>query len=147
LLLTEDSRASLGNMQAAMLEDLISARRLPRDPRGGAAGASVARRVAAQIMKTRWPLEDMRGTDGRRRAGESKRRNLAWSPPSTKISPAGARLLPGGWPSMPKIVWLRADAGGQVHLDLVWSGQAVSTEALAGWETDPIRVGSARSVC
>jgi DNA polymerase-3 subunit epsilon len=30
----------------------------------------------------------------------------------------------------------------RAHLDLVWSGQAISTEALASWETDPIRVGS-----
>jgi DNA polymerase-3 subunit epsilon len=42
-----------------------------------------------------------------------------------------------------KLVRLRlTPADKRAHLDLVWSGQAISTEALASWETDPIRVGS-----
>ena len=40
-------------------------------------------------------------------------------------------------------MWLRlTPADKRAHLDLVWSGQAISTETLASWETDPIRVGS-----
>ena len=42
-----------------------------------------------------------------------------------------------------RLVTLRlARAGARAQLDLVWSGPAMSTETVVGWETDPIRVGA-----
>ncbi len=165
--LTEDSRASLGNMQAAV--------EVLEDPDLGASMRERFHRViheevhamsgrlrtlaaqAAQQMKTRWPLEDMRGTDfvaaAQRRieAAQSLRMESAevdetlWLKVDSFSLLQALAYLTGRLAEEYdiKIVWLRlTPAAKRAHLDLVWSGQAVSTEALAGWETDPIRVGS-----
>ncbi len=112
---------------------------------------------AAQQMKTRWPLEDMRGTDlvaaARRRieAARGLRTDSAevddvlWLKVDSFSLLQALAYLAGRLAEEYdiKIVWLRlTPADKRAHLDLVWSGQAVSTEALASWETDPIRVGS-----
>ena len=164
--LTERSRSSLANMQAAldMLEypDLESVMRdrflgVIRDETG-----AMSRRIqdlaasSTEGLKTRWPMEDMLGSDlvaaALRRIEQAHR-------------------VPGGAPDVDAALWLRVDsfsllqvlvyltgrlvdefevrhfelrlsaAGERAHLDLVWSGQVMSTETVMSWEMDPMKVG------
>ena len=165
--LTEDSRASLGNMQAAVevLEDpeLDASMRerfhrvIHEEVHAMSGRIRTLAAQAAQQMKTRWPLEDMRGTDlvaaAQRRieAAQGLRMDSAevdetlWLKVDSFSLLQALAYLAGRLAEEYdiKIVWLRlTPADKRAHLDLVWSGQAVSTEALASWETDPIRVGS-----
>ena len=165
--LTEDSRASLGNMQAAVevLEDpeLDASMRerfhrvIHEEVHAMSGRIRTLAAQAAQQMKTRWPLEDMRGTDlvaaAQRRieAAQGLRMESAevdetlWLKVDSFSLLQALAYLAGRLAEEYdiKIVWLRlTPADKRAHLDLVWSGQAVSTEALASWETDPIRVGS-----
>ena len=165
--LTEDSRASLGNMQAAVevLEDPeldVSMREsfhrvIHEEVHAMSGRIRTLAAQAARLMKTRWPLEDMRGTDlvaaARRRieAARGLRTDSAevddvlWLKVDSFSLLQALAYLAGRLAEEYdiKIVWLRlTPADKRAHLDLVWSGQAVSTEALASWETDPIRVGS-----
>jgi DNA polymerase-3 subunit epsilon len=165
--LTEDSRASLGNMQAAVevLEDpeLDASMRerfhhvIHEEVHAMSGRLRTLAAQDAQQMKTRWPLEDMRGTDlvaaARRRieAARGLRTESAdvvdtlWLKVDSFSLLQALAYLAGRLADEYniKIVWLRlTPADNRAHLDLVWSGQAVSTEALASWETDPIRVGS-----
>jgi len=112
---------------------------------------------AAQQIKTRWPLEDMLGTDlitaaqrrieaaGELRAATAEVDDALWLKIDSFSMMQALAYLAGRLAEEYdiKIVWLRlSPADRRAHLDLVWSGQAISTEALASWETDPIRVGS-----
>lgn len=164
--LTEGSRASLGTLQAAveMLDypDLDSPTRerflgVVRDEvRAMAARLQQASGEATQSMKTRWPLEDMLGAD---LASAAARRIEAL---------AGCRVATS---EVDPSVWLRVDsfsllqalvylagrvvdefglrmvrlrlqpAGERAQLDLVWTGQPLSTETVMSWETDAMRIG------
>ena len=183
---TEGTRASLGNLQAAveMLEmpDLEPAMRerfqaVVRDEVQG-----MGRRVqdlaarGAQELRTRWPLEDMLGADfvsaaQRRLEGLGLRVSVhevdasLWLKVDSfslllalaslaqrladeyevklvelRLAPAGGgREAAGGSAPSP------AGHGARAHLDLLWLGQAMSTETVMGWETEPMRIGSESS--
>jgi DNA polymerase III subunit epsilon len=165
--LTEGSRASLGNLQAAVemldFEDLDAATRerfhgVIRDEVG-----AMSRRIqelashTAQTMKTRWPLEDMLGADlvaaaarrieaqcGCRVAMHEVDAALwlkvdSFSLLQALVYLAGRLVDEYGL----KMVQLRlAEASGRARLDLAWIGQAMSTETVMGWETDAMRIGT-----
>ena len=165
--LTEGSRASLGNMQAAVevLDDpeLDASMRerfhgvIREEVHAMSARIRTLAAQAAQQIKTRWPLEDMLGTDlitaaqrrieaaGELRAATAEVDDALWLKIDSFSMMQALAYLAGRLAEEYdiKIVWLRlSPADRRAHLDLVWSGQAISTEALASWETDPIRVGS-----
>jgi DNA polymerase III subunit epsilon len=164
--LTEGSRASLGNLQAAVemldYEDVDAATRerfhgVIRDEVG-----AMSRRIqalashTAQTMKTRWPLEDMLGADliaaacrrieaqhGCRAAAVDVDAALWLRVDSFSLLQAlvylAGRLVDE---YEIKLVQLRlGEAGGRARLDLAWVGQAMSTETVMSWETDAIRSG------
>jgi len=165
--LTESSRASLGNLQAAveLLEDpdLDAATRerfqaVVRDE-----AAAMARRIqelashTTQTLKTRWPLEDMLGADLvaaalRRiessagcRADTAEVDGTLWLKVDSFSLIQALAYLAGRLVEDYdiKLVQLRLQgAGARAQLDLVWVGQAMSTETVMSWETDPIRVGA-----
>ena len=165
--LTEGSRASLANIQAAVdmlgFDDLPPAMRerflgVVREEVGalGARVSTLAQR-SAQRLKTRWPLEDMLGAD---------------------LCAAAQRQLTAqcGCPvtldSIDPVLWLQVDsytllqalsylgtrlvdefavralqlrlghAGAHAQLDLVWAGQAMSNETVMSWEMDAMRFGT-----
>ncbi len=164
--LTEGSRSSLANLQAAldMLEfpDLDAAMRerflgVIRDETG-----AMSRRIqdlvktSTEGLKTRWPMEDMLGAD--LVAAAARRIELA----------DGLRC---GTADLDASLWLRVDsfsllqalvylagrlkdefgirhvdlrlsaADERAHLDLIWSGQVMSTETVMSWEMDPMKIG------
>ena len=165
--LTEGSRASLANIQAAVdmlgFDDLQPAMRerflgVVREEVGalGRRVSDLAQR-SAQRLKTRWPLEDMRGAD----LAAAAQRQL------------GARCgCPATLDGVDDSLWLKVDsytllqaltylgtrlvdefavralqlrlarAGAHAQLDLVWSGQAMSNETVMSWEMDAMRFGS-----
>jgi DNA polymerase III subunit epsilon len=114
-------------------------------------------RDSAQTMKTRWPLEDMRGDDllaaavrrietvcACRAAADTAPAQLWLSVDSYSLLQALVSLagrLADEYDV--KLVRLRI-ARGNTHaqLDLVWQGPAMSTETVIGWETEPMRVGA-----
>ena len=165
--LTEGSRASLGNLQAAVemleLPDLEATmrerfQRVVRDE----VATMIARvqTLAADLlagMKTRWPMEDMRGTD---LVAAALRRIEALGAVQVSAADVDAQL------------WLRVDsysllqalaylagrlvdeyevrrlqlrlraAGERAQLDLVWVGVGLSTETVMNWQMDAMRSGA-----
>ena len=165
--LTESSRASLGNLQAAveLLEepdlDAPTRERFQAVVRDEA--AAMARRIqelsshTTQTLKTRWPLEDMLGADlvaaalrrieataGCRTAADEVDGALWLKVDSFSLIQALAYLAGRLVDEYGiKLIQLRLQpAGARAQLDLVWIGQAMSTETVMGWETDAIRVGA-----
>jgi len=166
--LTEGSRASLGNLQAAVemldFDDLDAPTRerflgVIRDEVG-----TMSRRIqqldshTAQTLKTRWPLEDMLGTDlvaaaCRRieaehgcRAAPAEVDAALWLRVDSFSLLQALVYLAGRLAEEyeVKLVQLRlARADGRARLDLVWSGPSMSTETVIGWENDPMRSGDA----
>jgi DNA polymerase-3 subunit epsilon len=165
--LTEGSRASLGNMQAAieMLDytDLEPAMRerfhgVIRDEVG--AMSQRIRTLAddtAQGMKARWPLEDMLGADlvsaGLRRieaiagvrAAAAEVDAALWLKVDSFSLLQAVTYLAGRLADEYeiKLIQLRLQPApnARAHLDLIWTGQAMSTETVMGWETDAMKVG------
>ena len=165
--LTEGSRASLGNLQVALdmleLPDLDPAMRarfqaVLRDE----VSAMTARlqTLASEVLtalKTRWPMEDMRGSD---LVAAAVRRIEALGSVQVSASAVDAQL------------WLRVDsfsllqaleclagrlvdeydvralqlrlaaAGTRAQLDLVWVGQSLSTETVMSWQMDAMGSGA-----
>ena len=167
--LGEGSRASLGNVQAALemldFPDLDAATRerfmaVVRDEvRSMSTRLQDLARHSTQTMKTRWPLEDMLATDladaacrrieaawGCRAAVDAVDQSLWLQVDSYSLIQALAslagRLVED---AQTRVVRLRiARHDGHARLDLVWQGPSMSTETVIGWETDPMRVGSER---
>jgi DNA polymerase III subunit epsilon len=165
--LTETSRASIGNLRAAveLLDDpgLDAATRerfqaVVRDE-----VASMSQRFSqladrtAQKVKTRWPLEDMRGADlvaatlrrieqqhGCRTAASEVDASLwlkvdSFSLMGALVHLAGRLVEEHGV----KLIQIRLQpADGRAQLDLAWIGPGMSTETVMSWETDPIGTGS-----
>ncbi len=177
--LGEGSRASLGNIQAALemldFPDLDAPTRerflgVVREEVGAmSARVQTLARDSVQTMKTRWPLEDMRGDDllaaacRRIEAACSCRASAEPAPADLWLSVDSYSLLQA-LASLAarladeyevKLVRLRlarhegegtdtpsaAAASQHARLDLVWQGPAMSTETVIGWETEPMRVG------
>ncbi len=167
--LTEGSRAALANMQAAidMLDypDLEPAMRerfmaVVRDE-ARAMGQRIANveASAADGLKSRWPLEDMLGADlvnaalrriesvtGLRGSPLEVDESLWLKVESFSLLQALAYLagrLADEFEVRTVQLRLGPASGGQgkAQLDLVWSGQAMSTETVMSWEMDPMKVG------
>ncbi|MBK8105583.1 MAG: DNA polymerase III subunit epsilon [Betaproteobacteria bacterium] len=165
--LTEGSRASLGNLQAAVevldepgLDEATRERFLAvvRDE-----AQAMARRIqemaarSTQEVKTRWPLEDMLGAD---LVAAALRRIEAVCGVRTGTQEVDATL----WLKVDSFALLQALAylgrrlvdefevraltlrlqpsSGRAQLDLIWSGQAMSTETVMSWESEPMRFGT-----
>jgi DNA polymerase-3 subunit epsilon len=169
---TEESRGSLANLQAAveMLDDaeLEPAMRerflgVVRDET-----RAMARRIndlaaqSAQGLATRWPLEEMLGADFVQAA---QVRITALSKARCTVGDADATL----WLKLDSFSLLQALAylalrlsdeydistlqlrltaaeGNRARLDLVWSGQVMSTETVMNWEMDAISTGAETSL-
>jgi len=169
--LGEGSRASLGNVQAAleMLDypDVDAATRerfmgVVRDEvRAMSARVQALAANSAQTMKTRWPLEDMRADDllaaacrrieasvpDCRASVEQVDPDLWLQVDSYSLLQALASLatrLAGEYDvTLVRLRLTRDEKADAAHarLDLVWQGPAMSTETVIGWETEPMRVG------
>ena len=164
--MTEGSRASLGNMQAAleMLDypdlDAETRERFLRVIRDEvrALGERVATLAAQRAggLQTRWPLEEMRGADLVAAARARIETRLGLRAAELEVD-AGLWLRVDSFSLLQALlsladrlsgemavrtVWLRLErAAPRAHLDLVWSGQGVSTETVMNWEIDAMRIG------
>jgi DNA polymerase-3 subunit epsilon len=127
---------------------------------------ALSRRIGAleagstDSLKTRWPLEDMLGTD--LVAAAQKRIETVTTLPASAAELDGALWLKVESFSLlqalvsltgrladefeVRFVQLRLQPAvgspGKAWLDLIWSGQAMSTETVMSWEMDPMKVGS-----
>ena len=165
--LTERSRSSLANMQAAVdmlslpdLEPVMQERFLSvvRDE-----VSVMSKRVAdlaqqsAQGLKTRWPMEEMLGTDlllaAQRRMETQCERTVSLDQVDASVwlrvdsftliqalSYLATRLVDEF-----EIKFLRLrlqTVQGRAQLDLIWTGQAMSTETVMSWEMESMRFGA-----
>jgi DNA polymerase-3 subunit epsilon len=168
LSLTEGSRAALANMQAAI--DMLAYPDLEPAMRERFMGvvreetASLSQRVAAlesgstTSLKTRWPLEDMLGSDLVTAAARRIEVVTGLSATATEVD-AALWLKVESFSLLQVLVYLAgrlkdefavkfvqlrlspASSAGKAQLDLVWSGQAMSTETVMSWEMDAMRTG------
>lgn len=167
--LTEGSRGSLANLQAAaeMLDDdglpAAMRERFVRVIRDEA--QAMGRRLndlamqSAAGLATRWPLEEMLGADfvqaARQRieavdglrAGTLELDEALWLKLDSfaLMQAIGylAQRLRDEFGIATVQLRLQATAGARVHLDLVWAGQPLSTETVMSWEMDPIATTTA----
>jgi DNA polymerase-3 subunit epsilon len=163
--LTEGNRASLANVRAAadmlefedLTEDLRTRfRKVVRDEvQAMSQRLDSTATEFADSLKARWPLEEMLGAD---LIAAAQRRI------ETRIG------LPTKLEEVDESLWIKVDsfsliqaitylasrlsdefevrevrfrlsaAGRLVHLDLIWSGQAMSTETVMSWELEPMKV-------
>jgi DNA polymerase-3 subunit epsilon len=164
--LTEGSRASLGNLQAAVEllddDDLDAATRerfhgVIRDEVG-----AMSRRIqelashTAQTIKTRWPLEEMLGADLVAAAARRIEAQCGCRVSTSEVD-ASLWLKVDSFSLLQALVYLAgrlvdeyelksvqlrlAEASGRARLDLAWIGPTMSTEIVMGWETDAMRIG------
>ncbi|WP_426147961.1 exonuclease domain-containing protein [Polaromonas sp. DSR2-3-2] len=165
--LTEGSRSSLANMQAAVdmlgyadLEPEMRERflRVVREEVSAMSGriTDLVQR-STQGLKTRWPLEEMLGTDfvtaAQRQIESHCQRGVAvegadatlWLKVESftllqVLTYLASRLVDE---FDVKFLQLRLQQVGQrAQLDLIWSGQVMSTETVMTWEMDPMRFGT-----
>jgi DNA polymerase-3 subunit epsilon len=168
--LTEGSRSALANMQAAI--DMLDSPALEPAMRERFLGVirdetrSLSQRIgaleagSADSLKTRWPLEDMLGAD--LVSAALRRIETVTRLPASSIDVDGAVWLKvESFSLLQALVYLagrRADefevrfvqlrlgnatgSPGKAQLDLIWSGQAMSTETVMSWEMDAMKVGS-----
>ncbi|MGZ5234912.1 MAG: exonuclease domain-containing protein [Caldimonas sp.] len=165
--LTEGSRASLGNLQAAVemleLPDLEAPMRerfqgVVRDE----VGAMTARlqALAADVLaglKTRWPMEDMLGAD-LVAAGVRRIEALGSVRASAGDVDAALWLKVDSYSLLQALAYLASRlvdehgvntlqlrlraAGSRAQLDLVWAGLALSTETVMSWQMEAMRSGA-----
>jgi len=172
--LTEGQRGALGNLQAAveLLED-PQADALARERFGAVIrdeiGAMVRRLNEAadqglRTLKTRWPLEDMLGADfvaaaaQRITAAHGSRVTLVdvdaqlWLKVDSYSLLQALLHLSGRLADEYGVKRLQlrlqaadAAAGARAQLDLVWAVQAMSTETVTAWESEPLQDGGQAS--
>jgi DNA polymerase-3 subunit epsilon len=165
--LTEGSRASLGNLQAAVemleLPDLEAPMRERfQDVVRDEVGAMSARlqTLAADVLaglKTRWPLEDMLGADlvsaavrriealGSVRASADDVDATLWLKVDSYSLLQALAYLAGRLVEEHDVqtVRLRLQAAGtRAQLDLIWAGLAMSTETVMSWQIEAMRSGA-----
>ena len=160
---TEGSRSSLANLRAAAemleypdLEPELKDRFLKviRDEVQAMSGRlEETPNAFADSLKTRWPLDDMHGAD-LIAAAQRRVENKVGLP--TKLEDVD----PAVWVKVDSFSLLQAigylasrlsdefevrevrfrlsSAGRLAHLDLIWSGQAMSTETVMSWELEPM---------
>jgi DNA polymerase-3 subunit epsilon len=168
--LTETSRSSLGNLQAAV--ELLDDPALDAATRERFQGvvrdevAAMSRRIqdvarhTTQAMKTRWPLEEMLGADlvaaaGRRieqlfgcRVADSEVDAQLWLKVDSYSLLQALAYLAGRLVDEyeVKLVQFRlGQQGERAQLDLLWMGAGISTEIVMAWETDAITVAGETS--
>ena len=169
--LTEGSRGSLANLRAAaeMLDepdlDPAMRERFMRVVRDEA--LAMSRRIdelgarSAQGLATRWPLEEMLGADfvlaaqsriaaatGQRTTSSGLDATLWLKLDSFSLLQALTYLalrLRDEFDVRALELRLGAAEAGRATLDLVWTGQAMSTETVMSWEIDPIATGTGAS--
>ena len=168
--LTEGSRASLGNLQAAVemleLPDLDAAmrERFGRVVRDEVAAMSTRLHAGtAELLagiKSRWPMEDMRGAD-LVAAAQQRIEALATVRVSANEVDAALWLRVESFSLLQALAWLAGrlvdeyavttlqlrlqPAGRHAWLDLVWAGPGLSTETAMGWQIEPMEAGSTAS--
>ena len=167
--LTEGSRASLGNLQAALeMLDYDDVDAATRERFHGVIRDEVrlmSQRVhelahhTTQTLKTRWPLEDMLGADllaaacrrieaqqGCRAAADEVDAALWLKVDSYSLLKAlqylAGRLVDDYGVTLLHLRLARSD--GRARLDLVWSGHTLSSETVSTWETEPMQIGNER---
>ena len=166
--LTERSRASLGSMQAAVdmlgYQDTEPAMRerflgVVRDElaRMGQRITDLSRQ-SAEGLKTRWPMEDMLGSDLLGAAAKQVERITGRPLTLDNVSDASQGAL---WLKVDSFALLQAlsylawrlvdefdvrylqlrlaQAGPRAQLDLIWTGQAMSAETVMSWEAEAMR--------
>ena len=165
--LTERSRAAMANMQAAL--DMLDYPDLEASMRERFLGVLreetrlLSQRIgelesgSADSLKTRWPLEDMLGAD---LVTASLKRIESVSMPATATEvDASLWLKVESFSLMQALAYLAgrladefevrfvqlrlqpaAGSPDKAWLDLIWSGQAMSTETVMSWEMDPMKV-------
>lgn len=168
--LTEGSRSALANMQASidMLDypDLDAAMRerfmgvIREKTRALSARIAALESGSSDSMKTRWPLEEMLGADLVNAA--LRRIEVVTGLPASSVDVDGSLWLKVESFSLLQVlvylagrlaeefdvrfVQLRlsesSSSAGKAQLDLIWSGQAMSTETVMSWEMDPMKVGA-----
>lgn len=171
--LTESSRASLAHVQTAvemLAQDDVDAEAREKFLRVlrqevGAMGQRITDLVArsTETLKTRWPLEEMLGTD------------LVLAAQQRIATHCSRELRDVVLDTVDPQVWLRVDSFGvmqaltylasrlfdefalhfvqlrltqaddKVYLDLVWTGQVMSSETVMSWELDPMHQGQTHS--
>lgn len=168
--LTEGNRASLANVRAAaeMLDypDLQGElrerfRKVIRDEvQAMSVRLDDAASEFADTLKSRWPLEEMLGAD-LISAAQRRIESIVGLP--TKVEEVDEDL----WIKVDSFSLLQAltylasrlsdefevrevrfrlsGSGRLVHLDLIWSGQAMSTETVMSWELEPMRFAGENS--
>ena len=165
--LTEGSRSSLANMQAAV--DMLGYADLEPDMRERFLRvvreevATMSQRItdlvqrSTQGLKTRWPLEEMLGADF---VTAAQRQIESHCQRAVTVEGADATL----WLKLESFTLLQVltylasrlvdefdvkffqlrlqQAGPRAQLDLIWSDQVMSTETVMAWEMDPMRIGT-----
>ncbi|MBL8435875.1 MAG: DNA polymerase III subunit epsilon [Zoogloea sp.] len=160
---TEGSRSSLANLRAAaeMLEypDLdvdLKDRFLKviRDEVQAMSGRlEETANAFADSLKTRWPLDDMHGADLIAAAQRRIEKKLGLPTKLEDVDPA-VWVKVDSFSLLQAISYLASrlsdefevrevrfrlsGAGRLAHLDLIWSGQAMSTETVMSWELEPM---------
>jgi DNA polymerase-3 subunit epsilon len=169
--LTEGSRASLGNIRAAV-ENLLDYPDMDTGQRDRFVGivrdevAAMGQRLDQTVnefsdaLKARWPLEDMLGDDLIAAAQRRIEKKLGlptkldgvaeglWVKVDSFSLLQGVTYLASRLQDEYDIRELRfrlAPAGRLVHLDLVWSGTVVGSQTLLSWEIDPMNVAGENS--
>ena len=170
LSLTEGSRSALANMQAAI--DMLDFPDLEPAMRERFLGVvrdetkALSKRIAAlesgatDSGKSRWPLEEMLGADLVNAA-------IKRIESTTKVPASAVEVDSALWLKVESFSLLQAlsyltarlsdefsvrfvqlrlspaqGSAGKAQLDLIWTGQAMSTETVMSWEMDAIKVGA-----
>ena len=165
--LTEGSRASLASLQAAVemlgYDDLEPAMRerflgvLRDEVRTLAGRVDEVARQSADSLRTRWPLEEMRGAEFVELAARQVGAHCG-VPAMVGAVDAGLWLRLDSFSMLQALAYLGqrlvdefavraltlrlAAKGARAQLDLVWTGHAMSTETVMSWEMDAMRIGA-----
>ena len=169
--LTEGSRASLGNIRAAV-DNLLDYPDMEAEQRDRFVGivrdevAAMGQRLDRTVnefsdaLKARWPLEDMLGED---LVAAAQRRIEGRLELPTKVEevPEGLWVRVDSFSLLQGLSYLAkrlrdeydirelrfrmAQAGRLAQLDLIWSGAVVGSQTLLAWEIDPMNVAGENS--
>lgn len=169
--LTEGSRASLGNIRAAV-ENLLDYPDMDTGQRDRFIGiireevATMGQRLDrtvgefADALIARWPLEDMLGEDLVAAAQRRIEKRIGL-PTKVEDVPDGLWVKVDSFSMLQGITYLAsrlrdeydirelrfrmAPAGRLAQLDLIWSGAVVGSQTLLSWEIDPMNVAGENS--
>lgn len=169
--LTEGSRASLGNIRAAV-ENLLDYPDMDAPQRdrfvgiirdeAAAMGQRLDRTVTefSDALKVRWPLEDMLGED-LIAAAQRRIEKQVGLPTKTEDVAKGLWVKVDSFSLLHGLAYLAArlrdeydirevrfrltPAGRLVHLDLIWSGAVMGSQTLLAWEIEPMHAAGESS--